>query len=86
MTATIHELPNELIDQILDHLEQVDLGRMGLVSRALYDRCMPLFYKNIKLTYMTTRRNVNHIDDPSMNENHEQFQTTLNNILTTLAE
>jgi len=86
MSGKIHELPNELLDHVVGYLDQVDLGRLGLVSRALYDRCIPLFYKDITLKYMTTRRTVNYIDDPLMDENHEQCQSNLSNILTTLAK
>lgn len=86
MPACIQELPNELLDQVLGFLDQTDLGRLGLVCRVLYARCMPLLYREIILTYKTSRRNMNVIDDPMMEENNEQPQTTLISILKTLTE
>jgi len=86
MPSSIHELPNELFDQVLSFLDHADLGRLGLVCRVLHAKCTPLLYKEVTLTYVTTRRNMNIIDDPMMEENNEQPQTTLINILKTLTE
>ncbi|GAB7346073.1 hypothetical protein MBLNU457_4834t2 [Dothideomycetes sp. NU457] len=86
MPCGIHELPNELLDQILNLLDQPDLGRLGLVCRVLHARCTPLLYKEVTFTYLTARRNMNIIDDPMMEENNEQPQKTLISILKTLSE
>ncbi|KAJ7063845.1 hypothetical protein C8F01DRAFT_1129521 [Mycena amicta] len=47
--STVHDLPAELIDSIMDHLPINDLPRVCLATRRFHYGCTRLFYRNVVL-------------------------------------